>query len=151
MPDKKQGKDSYAKDTMAFSAPKEPVRKNSNYADGRLQQRYPQGQIPQGQRMQGYPPQGQYPQGQIPQGQRMQGYPPQGQYPQGQMPQGQRMQGYPPQGQIPQRQRPQGGILVRDRRSNVHCNKEQVLSRRIIISSVKRKNHAKKWDSFQNF
>ncbi|MBQ8435881.1 MAG: LCP family protein [Oscillospiraceae bacterium] len=109
MPDKKQGKDSYAKDTMAFSAPKEPVRKNSNYADGRLQQRYPQGQIPQGQRMQGYPPQGQYPQGQIPQGQRMQGYPPQGQYPQGQMPQGQRMQGYPPQGQMPQRQRPQGG------------------------------------------
>lgn len=121
MPDKNQGKDSYASDTMAFSVPEEPMRRNRNYPPGVGQDnayplregQYPQGQYPQGQYPQGQRPQGQYPQGQYPQGQRSQGqYPqgqrPQGQYPQGQRPQGQYQQGQRPQGQRPQGQRPQG-------------------------------------------
>ncbi len=104
MPDSKQGKDSYAKDTMAFSVPKKQINKNNNYPSANGQP----GQYPQGQRPQGQYPQGQYPQGQYPQGQRPQGQYPQGQYPQGQRPQGRRPQGQRPQGQYPQGQRPQG-------------------------------------------
>ena len=109
MPDKNQGKDSYASDTMAFSVPEEPKRRNRNYPQGVGQEgQYPQGQYPQGQYSQGQYPQGQYSQGQYPQGQYLQGQYPQGQYPQGQYPQGQRPQGQRPQGQRPQGQRPQG-------------------------------------------
>ncbi len=124
MPDKKQGKDSYAQDTLAFSVPKEQVKKKNEYpASNRQQNVYPQqephGHPPQGQRPQGYPQGQPYPNNgysqQRPPGQ-PQGYP-QGQpypnngYPQ-QRPQGQPPQGYPqgqpyPNNGYPQ-QRPQG-------------------------------------------
>lgn len=103
----KRDKDSYAKDTLAFTVPPEERRRPQN--------RYPQEQFNQN-----YYPNGQYPQGdysyeQYPQGQHYQGqnYPPNQQYPQGQpRPQVQRTQQgqQRPQGQRPpqNQQRPQG-------------------------------------------
>lgn len=102
MPDKKQGKDSYAQDTMTFSVPKEQVKKKNEYpASNRQQNVYPQqesyGQLPQGQRPQGQPyPNNGYPQ-QRPQGQQPQGYPQGQSYPNNGYPQ-QR----PPQSASPQ-------------------------------------------------
>ena len=110
----KKDKDSYARDTLAFSVPpehKKRPRQSENIQQQQDQmhyQQYPQGQQSQGQRPQGQRPQGQQTQGQRPQGQRPQGQRPQGQRPQGQRPQGQRPQGQRPQGQRPQGQRPQG-------------------------------------------
>lgn len=88
----KKDKDSYAKDTLAFTVPPEERRRPQNP--------HPQNGYPQGQYNQNYYPNGQYPQNGYPQGQYNQNYYPNGQYPQN---------GYPPNQQYPQSQpRPQG-------------------------------------------
>ncbi len=130
MSDNKNERDSYAKDTLAFSVPKESIKNNETYARQRNPQNknsyqeqqyldsYPQDKYSREQYSQGQRPQGQRPQNsngqQRPQGQRPQNpngqQRPQGQRPQnpnGQpRPQGQRPQN--PNGQPrPQKQRPQ--------------------------------------------
>ncbi len=119
MPDKnKNDKDSYAKDTLAFSVPLEERKHpneqinnsvpNQNYHQ---QNSHSQGQRPQGQYQQNPHPQSQRPQGQYQQNPHPQSQRPQGQYqqnphPQGQRPQGQYQQNPHPQSQRPQAQRP---------------------------------------------
>lgn len=126
----KNEKDSYARDTLAFSVPKEAVRKNNIQTQGRppqgkypernqqysaqypqdkyLGEQYSQGQIPYGQ--QPYDPNGQVqrPQGQRPHNPNGQVQRPQGQQPRnpnGQVQRPQRQQPHNPNGQV---QRPHG-------------------------------------------
>lgn len=178
MSDKKNDKDSYAQDTLAFSIPNESTNKKNAYPqDNRPQrQKYPdyhpqnqydyeqyqqefydqqQGQFPNGQRPQGQRPQGhrtqrQRPQGQHPQGQRTQGQHPQGQRPQGQHPQGQHPQGQHPQGQRTQRQRPQGQRTQGQRPQGQRIQRQQQASGQHSKPQGKRNNSQKSVKNSRN-